>query len=556
MATRSVAADADASALRVVDLRSILSEHGVHVPHSARKADLVQLFEQHVRPALSRGAPRLESARPAATPRARHVRESLSTPRVSSPLARTPRHDADGFGGENVFQSARKPRTSVPREPEETTATSEPQRAPLARASTPEGPRKVSTPRATPQSQPTHTPKLRERAERLAAAAFEPAPAPEQTLIDASDATELAARVARSLRASIVRAFVWLAAAAWLWYCWRTRMLGFCPMGVVPEKSLWPQCTPCPELAICVDRVAERCRGTEHVLERAGYAKVPVLAQMLPLSWTAPRCVPDTFRLVLAGELADAIVAMLSHWHGQVLCGSAEALAGAPTHALGRFALPAAQVRRHLEERVDEGIDAGLFDSVWDMTLDGLQRHSDALVPLHAAELWYASPRPTLPLVCRLRLYVVDLLWRYRMRLAMAVAAIVAVLTAVRQVRTTRTRTQRAQECAAAVLAHLKEASDGPVPVNHLRDEMLHGVPDASARRQLWVRAARIVEQNANVRARQAQIHGQWVHVWEWLGTKRATSAPNTPAPTQPPAPHEGAERQADARANPPQSRI
>ena len=37
-------------------------------------------------------------------------------------------------------------------------------------------------------------------------------------------------------------------------------------------------------------------------------------------------------------------------------------------------------------------------------------------------------------------------------------------------------------------------------------------------RRQLWQHVAKVVERNANVRTRQAQWHGEWQRMWEWMG--------------------------------------
>ena len=562
MASRPPDAGTNPSALRVVDLRAILYEHGVHVPHHARKAALIELYESHVRPTLEakpeQPAPRDEPAAKAErapseerpriqTPRTRRIRESLATPRVSSPLARAPiESEAEGFADNNVFQSARKPRRSMleremkREEPQASMEHTPPKEdVPITRSlqPTPPKPSPQKNPRKTPppadcklpgttQSHDMHTPQLRARAERLAATASQPPPPAEYRIIDSPDSKELAARISRNLGTSILRALVWLAAIAWLWYCWRTRALGFCPMGAVPENTLWPQCTPCPALAVCIDGVIERCRGTEHVLERPAYTQIPLMKQLLPLQLTAPACVPDTFRLVLAKELSDAVVAMLSHWHGQIVCNKAEPVESAPDGPHGRVALPAATVRAALQQRVDDSIDAELFDSVWDMAIDGLRRHSDALTVIRTSELWFASPRATLPLLCRLRLYVLRLLWQQRVRLMTISALAFSMLVIVRQVRATRARTLRAQECAATVLACLKESAidERTVPVNHLRDEILHGIPSARARRQLWARVARIVEQNANVRSRQAQVHGQWMRVWEWLGAPGGSS--------------------------------
>ena len=95
-----------------------------------------------------------------------------------------------------------------------------------------------------------------------------------------------------------------------------------------------------------------------------------------------------------------------------------------------------------------------------------------------------------------------------------------------------RLRTQAAQHAQAGDTAPLG------VPVAHLRDELLPH-DDARTRRQLWALVARRVEQNANVRTRQAQWHGEWQRVWEWMGGPPAEPAGGPCPPVVPSGPTE-----------------
>ena len=95
---------------------------------------------------------------------------------------------------------------------------------------------------------------------------------------------------------------------------------------------------------------------------------------------------PDTHKLLLASELADAVVDYLAHFHGQVRCKLALPHGQAPLQEpLGRYALPERQVRDALETRTIESVDAATFDFLWQMVMDGLLEHApgDMLSLIH-----------------------------------------------------------------------------------------------------------------------------------------------------------------------------
>lgn len=542
----------DASKLRVSELRQVLHEHHVAVPSGARKAVLVGAFNEHVRPRL-RG-PKMGAgvaASPDASPGdARSsadgaAPQTVGTPAAGRRVAASPRLSAPvtppiAFADENVFQGAAHRRSGAP-------------------AGTPQAAKNAPSPgaRRSPAS-----------AQRLAAkAAASPPPARRERLprLTVPERSELLRRIARDWRHSLVRWAVCLAALLWLWYCHQTRQLGYCPPGSTPPSGsflerLYPSCTPCPEHAECPGGSQPVCTRQDYVLAYPLQARMPIVQHALPLAWMRPVCQPDTYKLVLASELADAIAAYLAHWHGQVICGYAPPLAGAPTQReLGRIALPASKVKEELGARLSEAIEDPLYDTLWDMALAELQRHTPPAVHTVAGSplggtattgstAWLAAPRPALTLNCRLRLYVRALVWRSRLRLALALAAAVLVVTAWRRAGAARARYSRASQLVPAALQRLRtqaaqhaQAGDTAplgVPVAHLRDELLPH-DDARTRRQLWALVARRVQQNANVRTRQAQWHGEWQRVWEWMGGPTAEPAGGPCPPVVPSGPTE-----------------
>lgn len=56
------------------------------------------------------------------------------------------------------------------------------------------------------------------------------------------------------------------------------------------------------------------------------------------------------------------------------------------------------------------------------------------------------------------------------------------------------------------------------VAVGHLRDELQADVKDLKQRKKIWADVEIIIENNSNVRAKQTDIRGEIMRVWEWVG--------------------------------------
>lgn len=61
--------------------------------------------------------------------------------------------------------------------------------------------------------------------------------------------------------------------------------------------------------------------------------------------------------------------------------------------------------------------------------------------------------------------------------------------------------------------------------VSQLRDSILADEFSYATREQLWQDVRAIVETNSNVRATQAEIQGEWLRAWEWVGAVRQITA-------------------------------
>lgn len=569
----------DAASLRVADLRRILHAHEVAVPSGARKAELVEAFNTYVRPTLgaqeddAEVPPKRTPARRVGTPR---KSQPVQTKTSATPTATPRRHTgADQpvfatpeikFADENPFQldqrrasaslfppaSARTPsspkiKTEHPILHESSPPSDED--VPPSPAAQPDPAEAVATPHRKSSSAPSQAPALAhtpsrtpEQVHMLRARTVrkEKAPAPREQPYNVRPAVSLHEALA-NWRASLLRWVLWSAAAVWIYYCHRTSAVGFCDGTTAGSGTLSsPACTPCPEHGACARGALQAC-DSEYVAEVPGIAQLPLVSYVAPFAWHAPQCVPDTYKLILASELSDAIVEYLAHWHGQVLCGRATSYEHAPVHRLGRYAVPAREVQAALLDRTDDVVDSATFLSVWAMAISGLEEHArDEFVSLSQSDgMWFASERAAAPISCRVRLYVVNLVWRSRFRVALVVSMCSLMYLLVRSMRMARLRHRHVAQQVQQVYEHLQlqaarhAAGEGPreVPATHLRDELLHADPDARARRQQWARVARVVEQNANVRTRQVEWHGEWQRVWEWVGR---TPSLATPTPRKP----------------------
>lgn len=86
-----------------------------------------------------------------------------------------------------------------------------------------------------------------------------------------------------------------------------------------------------------------------------------------------------------------------------------------------------------------------------------------------------------------------------------------------------------AQKLASAAIAKLKKQRVAAeqdergltmrcVAVAQLRDEIQEDVTSLETRKRVWADVVVLVETNTNVRARQTDIYGEIMRVWEWVG--------------------------------------
>ncbi|WFD42666.1 hypothetical protein MPSI1_001314 [Malassezia psittaci] len=580
----SLDADVDANTLRVADLRRILYEYEIAVPTGMRKAQLIDSFNTYVRPKL----PHAHQKTPIAASSTSRKSPNLATPQKytntsENGSAKLNKDTVTGwehistpeikFADANPFQSAshteskltptisrqqrqlgaassRKRQNSPPssfsnRSEEQEEICKDPSTAGIDRKSHEIRHRKGRAAADKPAVE-LHTPTRSSNEVRAIAsgARSQRDPTPSSSVED-SLSDEVRSRhpaMARHWRSTVVRWMLWSSIIAWLYYCHRTRVLGFCLPSEHPTDLTWQaSCTPCPEHGICSNRKLVSC-DSEYVAESPNVAQIPVLRSAVPFAVTAPGCVPDTYKLILGAEMADGILDYLAHWHGQVQCSRASPYPDAPKEDLGRYAVPSEQLHAELMDRVDDSIDQSMFESVWKMAISGLEQHesSEFMQMSNRGKIWFVSKRADMPILCRIRLHLQNLLWRSRVRVATMSAILVAfwlLLVRFRRARSTRRQDARLvqaiyQKLQEQARLHAISKAQRELPTNQLRDELLEAESNARTRLVRWARVSRTVEQNANVRTRQMQWHGEWQRVWEWIGRIQTISP--SPKDTRP----------------------
>ena len=322
-------------------------------------------------------------------------------------------------------------------------------------------------------------------------------------------------------------------------------------LGFTIPSHIRPTCTPCPPHAECLNGSLPGCSSQDYVLQPSWFDLIPFSSQIFPLGWTAPRCVPDTQKLVLASELASAINQHLARWKGQVVCGyerpheSIRSLLKKGSLQELKYAIAEDVVRSTMfESRDADEIDAEYFQQLWGLAMDDLLSPGSNVVQIatpHGTDLnntavSLAARAPMLSLSCRSRLGVRAWLQRTRLYFFLVAGVILLLSWARRSRRLAGQERQKVAELVQVALERLQEQEylnavdpvvtpDPFLPTSHLRDHVLREQHSSATRQRLWNKVAKVVEENANVRTRQAMKRGEWLRVWEWVGVVGASMA-------------------------------
>jgi Man1-Src1p-C-terminal domain len=207
-----------------------------------------------------------------------------------------------------------------------------------------------------------------------------------------------------------------------------------------------------------------------------------------------------------------------------------------------------------------EQVDGDYFEQLWALGLGEYHKSGDIRRIRHGKiiepdagdyssagtedDLLFA-PRAITPLACTIRLRLKSFLRRFRLLGFGLVSMLSLFLWTRRNYRKQRVDSARVTELVQIALETLQEQEYNhatqsalyPEPflaTAQLRDHVLASEHSAKARKRLWSRVSKIVEENANVRTRQAQRRGEWARVWEWIGSGSAGALRPSSRPSSP----------------------
>ncbi|SGY38423.1 BQ5605_C003g02026 [Microbotryum silenes-dioicae] len=300
------------------------------------------------------------------------------------------------------------------------------------------------------------------------------------------------------------------------------------------RTHLRPSCSACPSHGVCDGGQFLGCQP-DHIIRPHPFR----LRGLVPL---ASRCAPDSDKLMLIALRASRLAARLRVHRGDVIC------TGSTGHVVDKalevhvYGVSAEQIARWAKE--DNNLSASPLDEkhledLNELALRDLQDHGEVLGLVDRCtrdEMWYAATSADMPIGCKLRLAA----WRQAREhtvlfitlLAMVATWLYGRLAWTRHVQEA-SRVRRLVQSALVLLRKQAEQSRSgaaitPEPAiaqSHLRDLILQEEHSPAKRDRLWTQVARVVEGNANIRAKEVEFAGEELRAWEWTGKIDRTDA-------------------------------
>lgn len=296
-----------------------------------------------------------------------------------------------------------------------------------------------------------------------------------------------------------------------------------------------PDCQPCPQHAICYPNFRVECE--------AGFVKEEnVLGNILPLP---PKCRPDTQTKKRVQLLVQKAVSILRERNAKALCEH------------GPVEIEEGDLRQILYGMKAATLSDEEFQDLWSVAVQDLMAVEEVVVretkykqnrtreaahgitdtPGHVVKptsvftqnMLRSTSQARVPLFCAVKLSVLHRLQAHRGKVISVLLVLVAIVSTRQWQAARHRRRAHAERLASLAIARLKaqraqaladERGRTPraVPVPHLRDEIQSDVKQLAARKRTWRDVEVQVETNANVRARQSEVDGEIMRVWEWVG--------------------------------------
>ncbi|KAF8455506.1 Man1-Src1p-C-terminal domain-containing protein [Terfezia claveryi] len=354
------------------------------------------------------------------------------------------------------------------------------------------------------------------------------------------------------IAALLIAYFVW----------WRKEKIeiGYCGVGNTAPKGLkshyhgdrdWatvlrPECEPCPPNAVCKPNYTAECKS-DYVLVNSPFS----LFGLIPL---APTCEPDSEKLRRIAILSDEAIKVLRKRAADVECGE---IAPIKPHRGGKDGEAGKEGEEDKEGKEVSGSgpvakfaeggplargkgmdDTELYHAMYELKAPKLsdeqfnELFKAALEEVVSREEIEAKEDSTslasLPLICSIRLSLLNTLASYRIELLSILAAILTIIKINMKLQQRRKNNELVTKYVHLVLDLLQRKAemmvgseredDAAVPVVQMRDQVLRHEFNPERRQEVWKGVQGVVEHNSNVRAMSREVRGEVFRVWMWIG--------------------------------------
>ncbi len=336
-----------------------------------------------------------------------------------------------------------------------------------------------------------------------------------------------------------------LAFYSWFWRSERFR-IGYC--GIEPQSteptlrttssfmnsildSVTPSCVQCPSHSICLENFDVIC-DPDYLYYESSWA----FGGFLPI---APRCLPDTEKESRIQAILNRAKTILRKNNSNVKCGHGT------TSEAGIFEN---DLKNILKKKKKSSLEDGEFDQLWDKAINYLETESEISFEQVIArtnssgennqtltKVIRSTSFANLSAYCRCKNLVTELCFKYRktvLGLLLLISSYIYIKFKITNYRILEGESTRFVRIVISRLAkqHVDSDKDSRgfteryIAVSQLRDILLFddGNQGEGFRKvnkdTLWEKVCKSVEGNSNVRARQMEVNGEIMRVWEWVG--------------------------------------
>ncbi|KAG5519484.1 hypothetical protein PMAC_002111 [Pneumocystis sp. 'macacae'] len=253
-------------------------------------------------------------------------------------------------------------------------------------------------------------------------------------------------------------------------------------------KNVFIYCKPCPNHAICYSNYKLLCEKD--------YILTPNIFSINGLIPISPSCVPDTEKLRKVHIIVSEAIQMLRDKNAKLECGSLKLLKGEKEGILEE------DLEKHLWEIKSPNIDDEQFQELLSDAFEDIAKYDEILLENDGH----------IDLTDQKDILNQHLLQTFHLDVPLESISDKDWISGLVHFSLQRLFDQKRSYI-------LDPKSTYPyVAISHLRDDILINEFNADQRHKIWNKVEKIVENNSNIRTRLAEINGEWIRAWEWIG--------------------------------------